>query len=141
MAVNTTLQRFGEDLAKILGEYSEEVDKAIMGGLDEAAECYRKEVADVASREAYDPEGKDPHYKDSWVIKDAKPKFHRYVGNTKMVKGKNGMIPLINILEYGRRKKDGGNERESHRPVIKKAINNSKGRIREIFVNQLNKGE
>lgn len=80
----------------ILREYGDVVYKATDDGLKEAEKVLVNNLK-VAS-----PVGKTGEYAKSWRGKKGKGKksLRRYVGNTKMVPGKNGEVPLSNILEY-----------------------------------------
>lgn len=122
MAKKTTnLLDFGTALADVLGDYSESVDTAIKNGVDEAANCFIKNAQELSPKDTGE-------YKNSWAVKDSKPKYRRYVGNTKQVKGKKGMIPLINILEYSTTR---------GRPHVRKAAQASKAGILQIFEKHL----
>lgn len=120
------LSRFGDALADIVGEYTEEIDKAIAAGADEAAQIFIRHASEVS------PRGVTGAYRKSWATNDSKGRYKRYVGNTKKVKGKgSSMIPLINILEYSTVR---GNKH------VKTAINNSKSEILDCYVKKLNEG-
>lgn len=131
----TQLKHFGMELAKILDEYTQEVDNAIKAGVPEAAEKFRQ-AAIKASPVNEEGARKSPYgyYKDNWLIKaETSSKYHKYVGNAKTVPDKkHGDIPLINILEYSTENKH--NPKSRH---VKKAINASKDEIREVFIKHL----
>ena len=83
------LTHFGAMLAEILGEYTEDIDKAIAAGADEAAQIF------IQKASAASPRGFTGEYRNSWTTNDSKGRYKRYVGNAKMVKGKNNtMISL-----------------------------------------------
>jgi len=122
MAKGTNLTGFGDALSQILGEYSQEVDKAIQAGGDEAADYFIRTVSAASPVKTGD-------YKSSWAKKDVKSKYRRYVGNTKKVSGKNGsQIPLINILEYSTVR---------GRPHVRQAVQQSKSGILDIYKKHL----
>lgn len=80
-------------IADILNDYKELVYKGTEEGLDVAQKILinnLKIASPKLSRE----------FSKSWKGKKRKYPLRRYVGNTKMVKGKKGDIPLSNILEY-----------------------------------------
>ena len=82
-------------IADLLREYGDVVYEATEAGLTAAEKVLIKNL------KAASPEGKSKGYKKAWKSKGKKYKMHRYIGNTKMVQGKSGEIPLSNILEYG----------------------------------------
>ncbi len=121
----TGLTHFGDALAEILGEYTEQIDKAIESGADEAAEIFIRHASSVSPK-------RTGEYRNSWTTNESKGRYKRYVGNAKTVPGKdNSSIPLINILEYSTVR---GN------PHVKKAVNESKSEIMDCYVKRLNKG-
>lgn len=121
----TNLADLGNDLAKLIGSYSKEVNKAVMDGVQESAEIF------VRKAESGSPK-RIPEYYKCWAIKPmAKAKYVRYVGNTKRVKGKNGtQIPLINILEFSKTR--------GH-PHVAHIIENSKDDILNCMVGKISK--
>ena len=89
--VNTgTLQSAVEEL---LREYGDVVYKATEEGLDAAEKVLLSALKDASPT-------RKGGLKRSWKGSGKKYKLARYVGNTKTVSGKNGEIPLLNILEY-----------------------------------------
>lgn len=124
----TELVHFGEALSEVLGEYTEQIDKAIEAGADEAAGIFIRHASNV-SRTFKDT----GEYAQSWTTNDSKGRYRRYVGNSKMVPGKKGKgpIPLINILEYSTVR--------GHKHV-QKAVNESKSDIMSCYINKLNEG-
>ena len=70
-------------------------------------------------------------YKKSWKGKSKRYKLKRYVGNTKLVKGKSGDIPLSNILEYG--------SDSEHKGLIKKTYNQSINGIAQAMIAEIKK--
>ena len=122
----TELVHFGEALADILGDYTEQVDNAIASGADEAAQIFIRHAQTVS------PPDRTGEYRKSWTTNDSKGRYRRYVGNSKMVPGKNGSkIPLINILEYSTVR---GNKH------VKQAAEESKSEIMNCYVKKLNEG-
>lgn len=87
-----------DDLAvsieELLDDYSDEIYFATEEGLEAAEKILIKNLKEAS------PEGKTGDFAKSWKGKGKKYKLRRYVGNTKMVDGKKGSIPLSNILEY-----------------------------------------
>ena len=87
-----------DDLAisieELLDNYSDDIYFATNEGLDEAEKVLIKNLGNAS------PIGKTGEFAKSWKGKGKKYKLRRYVGNTKMVDGKKGPIPLSNILEY-----------------------------------------
>ena len=71
-------------------------------------------------------------YKKSWKGKGKKYKLHRYVGNTKMVKGKEGDIPLSNILEYS--------SNSHYQGLIKQTYNNNIDTMAQAVVDKIREG-
>lgn len=122
---NLTLVQFGAALAEILGEYTEQVDKAVQAGGDEAAQVFINHAVQASPKNTGE-------YRNSWTVKDSKSRYKRYVGNAKTVKGSNSStIPLINILEYSTVR---GNKH------VDKAIKASKQAIFDIYKKHLNTG-
>ena len=89
-----------DDLAisieELLDNYSDDIYFATNEGLDEAEKVLIKNLRNAS------PIGKTGDFSKSWKGKGKKYKLRRYVGNTKMVEGKKGSIPLSNILEYSK---------------------------------------
>lgn len=122
---NLTLVQFGAALAEILGEYTEQVDKAVQAGGDEAAQIFIQYASESSPKNTGE-------YRNSWAVKDSKSKYKRYVGNAKTVKGSNSStIPLINILEYSTVR---GNKH------VDKAVKASKQAIFDLYKKHLNTG-
>jgi hypothetical protein len=86
-----------DDLAvsieELLDDYSDEIYFATNEGLDEAEKVLIKNLKAASPKNTGE-------FAKSWKGKGKKYKLRRYVGNTKMVDGKKGPIPLSNILEY-----------------------------------------
>jgi hypothetical protein len=95
---NIPVVSIGGAIEKIVKEYSDTIYYATEEGLDEAEKILINELS------AASPESKKPRpgkrFARSWKGKGRKYKLQRYVGNTKVVEGKSGKIPLSNILEY-----------------------------------------
>lgn len=81
-------------VAELLEEYGDVVYQATEAGLTAAEKVL------IRNLKAASPKGKAKDYHKSWKGKGKKYKLRRYVGNTKMVQGASGEIPLSNILEY-----------------------------------------
>ena len=120
----TELVHFGEMLADMLGDYTEQIDNAIAAGADEAAQLFINHASAVSPKDTGE-------YRNCWTTNDSKGRYKRYVGNAKTVKGKKGNIPLINILEYSTVR--------GHKHV-KQAVEESKSDIMSCYINKLNEG-
>ena len=94
-------------IGNILEEYGDIVFKATEEGLT-AGEKVLINNLKAASPDKNKKTGATGEYKKSWKSKGKKYKLKRYVGNTKMVEGREGKIPLSNILEYGSNSKHQG---------------------------------
>lgn len=114
-------------IADILKEYGDVVFKAT----DEALGAGEKVL--IKKLKSSSPKGKDaPGYKKGWKGKGKKYKLKRYVGNTKVVKGKKSdTIPLSNILEYGTKSK--------HQGLIKRTYESSVNEIASAIINEVKK--
>lgn len=77
----------------ILDDYSDDIYFLTEEGLNEAEKVL------IDNLKAASPKDSGEFAK-AWKGKGKKYKLRRYVGNTKMVQGKKGPIPLSNILEY-----------------------------------------
>ena len=78
----------------ILEEYADQ----IVLTTDEALDAAQKVLIDNLKAQSPQDSG---DYAKSWKSKGKKYKLRRYIGNTKMVKGKGGNeLPLSNVLEY-----------------------------------------
>ena len=86
-----------DDLAvsieELLDDYSDEIYFATEEGLEKAEKVLINNLKAASPKDSGD-------FAKSWKGKGKKYKLRRYVGNTKMVDGKKGPIPLSNILEY-----------------------------------------
>lgn len=86
-----------DDLAvsveELLDDYSDEIYFATEEGLNDAEKVLIENLKAASPKDSGD-------FAKSWKGKGKKYKLRRYVGNTKMVDGKKGHIPLSNILEY-----------------------------------------
>lgn len=112
-------------ISDILSEYGDVVYQATEEGLTAAEKVLIKNLKEKS------PEGPSKQYKKSWKSKGKKYKLKRYVGNTKMVKGKKGEIPLSNILEYGTKSK--------HQGLIKRTYQESINEMAQAVVNEIKK--
>ena len=91
---NIPVSQIGSAIADLLKEYGDVCYEAAENGLDAA------EAVLIASLRDASPD-KSGKFKRAWKSKEGrKYKLQRYVHNTTMVKGKEGKIPLSNILEY-----------------------------------------
>lgn len=113
-------------VAEILKDYGDVVYKATTEGLDIAEKVLIKNLKESSPKGTGD-------YAKSWKSKGKKYKLKRYVGNTKMVKGKEGEIPLSNILEYSSKSK--------HQGLIKRTYEKSIEEMANAIVNEIKKGE
>lgn len=80
-------------IGDILRDYGDLVYKATEEGLDAAEKILLNNLKIASPKKSGD-------FAKSWKSKGKKYKMRRYVGNTKMVQGSKGEIPLSNILEY-----------------------------------------
>lgn len=112
-------------IADILTGYGDVVYQATEEGLSAAEKVL------ISNLKASSPSDSG-EYKKAWKGKGKKYKLKRYVGNTKMVKGKKGDIPLSNILEYSSKSK--------HQGEIKKTYEKSIDEMAQAIVNTI-KGE
>ena len=99
-------------IADILREYGDVVYEATEEGLNAAEKLL------ISNLKAASPKGETGEYQKSWKSKGKKYKLKRYVGNTKMVKGKSGEIPLSNILEYSSKSRHQGFIRRTYEASI-----------------------
>lgn len=111
-------------IGDILREYGDVVYKASEKGLTAAEKVL---IENLKASSPSDSGG----YKKAWKGKGKKYKLKRYVGNTKMVKGKKGDIPLSNILEYSSKSKLQGQ--------IKKTYENSIQEMAQAIVDEIKK--
>jgi hypothetical protein len=114
-----------DDLAvsieEILEEYSDEIFFATEEGLDEAEKVLIKNLEEASPKESGD-------FAKSWKGKGKKYRLRRYVGNTKLVDGKKGPIPLSNILEYSTVR---------GKPFIKKTYEKSIPEMRDAIIKSI----
>lgn len=94
----------------LLSEYGDMVYHGTEKGLDAAEKVL------INNLKSASPVGKTGKFAKSWKSKGKKYKLKRYVGNTKMVEGRSGKIPLSNILEYSTTR---------GKPFIKRTYENS----------------
>jgi len=112
-------------ISEILEEYGDAVFKATEEGLTNAEKILIKNLKEAS------PEGITKQFKKHWKGKGKKYKLRRYVGNTKMVKGKKGKIPLANILEYS----------DKHgKPFIRQTFAKSIRQMAKAIVDEVKKG-
>jgi len=111
-------------IERMLAEYGDTVYKATEEGLTAAEKILIK--AQKAASPSSEGGG---DYKKGWKGKGKKYKMHRYVGNAKMVKGKDGDIPLSNILEYSSNSKYQG--------LIKQTYENNVNAMAQAVVDKI----
>lgn len=102
----------------LLDDYSDEIYFLTDEGLNEAENVLIENLKEASPKDS----GK---FAKSWKGKGKKYKLRRYVGNTKMVEGKKGPIPLSNILEYSTIR---------GKPFIKKTYEESIPAMREAII-------
>lgn len=117
-------------IGDILSEYGDVVYKATEEGLTAAEKVLIKNLK-ATSPDKNKKIGATGEYKKSWKSKGKKYKLKRYVGNTKMVKGKSGEIPLSNILEYSTKSK--------HQGLIKRTYEKSIEQMAKAVVDEIKK--
>ena len=102
----------------ILDDYSDDIYFLTEEGLNEAEKVLIDNLKAASPKDTGD-------FAKAWKGKGKKYKLRRYVGNTKMVQGKKGPIPLSNILEYS----------TTHgKPFIKKTYEQSISAMREAII-------
>lgn len=111
-------------IADILAEYGDVIYKATEEGLTAAEKVLIKNLKANSPRDTGD-------YAKGWKSKGKKFKLRRYVGNTKVVQGANGEIPLSNILEYA--------TKSPHQGHIKRIYNNSIDEMAQAVVKEIKK--
>ena len=111
-------------IGDILKEYGDVVFRATENGLSAGEKVLIKNL------KANSPSGSGG-YKKAWKSKGKRYKLKRFVGNTKKVKGKDGEIPLSNILEYSTKSK--------HQGLIKKTYESSVNEIAQAIVDEIKK--
>lgn len=111
-------------IGNILREYGDVVYQATEEGLNAGEKVLIKNLKSASPKDS----GK---YAKSWKSKGKKYKLKRYVGNTKVVKGKKGEIPLSNILEYSTKSK--------HQGLIKKTYQESISEMAAAIVAEIKK--
>ena len=121
----STLADLGDDIAKLLNVYENDVLNGIADAADEAAGIF------ITQAEKDSPG--TGSYKKSWAPKSMKKaKYIRYVGNTKKVKAHKDdaqpTIPLINILEFST---------ERGKPHVKNIIDHCEGQIADCIVSHI----
>lgn len=113
------------EMQKMLQEYADLTSDATEKALDVGAKVL------IRNLKANSPKDKG-EFANSWKAKPKYYKLTRYVGNTKIVKGRSEEeIPLSNILEYS----------TTHaKPFIKRTYDNSVDQIASAIVNEIKKG-
>ena len=102
----------------ILDDYSDDIYFLTEEGLNEAEKVLIDNLKAASPKDTGD-------FAKAWKGKGKKYKLRRYVGNTKMVEGKKGKIPLSNILEYST---------VHGKPFIKKTYEQSISAMREAII-------
>lgn len=110
---------------KILKEHGELIYQATEEGLDKAEKILIDNLKEDSPK---DTKG----FAKSWKGKKKKYRLVRYVGNTKMVKGKKGEIPLSNILEYS--------TKSPHQGFIKATYNKSLDKMITAIIDDIKGG-
>lgn len=111
-------------VAEILKEYGDIIYKATEEGLTAAEKVLINNLKISSPKNT-------GNYAKSWKSKGKKYKLKRYVGNTKMVKGRKDEIPLSNILEYS--------TNSPHQGLIKKTYLESIDEMAQAIVNEIKK--
>lgn len=111
-------------IAEILQEHGEVVYKATAEGLGAAEKVL------IRNLKAKSPKDKGEFAK-GWKATGRRAKLKRYVGNTKVVKGKKGDIPLSNILEYS--------TKSPHQGLIKRTYEESIPEMADAVVSEIRK--
>ena len=91
---NKSLQNFSEAVSEVLSEIAEETYAAIDAGLDKAMDYMRDKLTAASPVDS-------GLTRESWEGED-KYRNVRYINNTRV--NENG-IPVVNLLEYGRKGK------------------------------------
>lgn len=91
--MNINIDDLAVSIEELLDDYSDEIYFATEEGLEAAEKILIKNLKEASPKDTRE-------FAKSWKGKGKKYKLRRYVGNTKMVDGKKGTIPLSNILEY-----------------------------------------
>ena len=119
--MNINIDDLAVSIEEILDDYSDEIYFATEEGLNDAEKILIENLKAASPRDRGD-------FAKSWKGKGKKYKLRRYVGNTKMVDGKKGPIPLSNILEYS----------TTHgKPFIRKTYEQSIPAMREAIIKNI----
>jgi hypothetical protein len=124
-SVNVKPEDLEEAISELLEEYGDVVFNATEEGLTKAEKILIKNL------KAASPVGKTRQFKKNWKGKGKRYKLRRYVGNTTMVKGKKGDIPLSNILEYSEK---------CGRPFIRRTFARSINPMAKAIIDEVKKG-
>lgn len=111
-------------IGDILEEYADLTFKVTDKSLDAGAKVLIKNLKAASPKDSGE-------FAKSWK-QGKKYKLKRYVGNTRMVNGKKGEVPLSNILEYSTGKKA--------RPFIKRTHENSVNEIANAIIEEVKRG-
>jgi hypothetical protein len=117
-------------ISNILKDYGDVVYQATEEGLNAAEKVLIKNLK-ASSPGKNEKTGAKGEYKKGWKSKGKKYKLKRYVGNTKMVHGKSGQIPLSNILEYS--------PKSPHQGLIKRTYERSVNEMANAIMNEIKK--
>jgi hypothetical protein len=118
-------------VGSLLREYGDLVYQATEEGLTAAENVLIQNLKTASPRSSRPKQKGFKHFADSWKSKGKKYKMRRYVGNTKVVPGRKGEIPLSNILEYG--------TKSPHRGFIKRTYLESVEQMAAAIVAEIKK--
>ena len=135
MSEYTTLEDLVPKIMEVTKAYRENVLAAIADSLPDCDRVFLREVKELSPYNKLNTTKE--HYRDCWKVKSMrKAKFVTYIGNTKTVMGREGEIPLINILEYSTKLNPEGGRGTKH---VQAALNNSKDEVFDIIVKNIRK--
>lgn len=115
------INNLSEEIEKELKKYSNKIFETNGEALNEAEKVLINNLKNSS------PIGETGQFAKSWKSTGKKYKNKRFIGNTKIVNG----IPLINILEYSKKK---GN------PFVKKTFDNSISEMAKAYVDKIKGG-
>lgn len=136
MAIKTTLDKLPEELDGLLSDYLHTSFDARQKAVQAGAEVFKSAVENATPKDTGEMAR-------SWKIK-TKYKDRRYVGNTRVAKGKvfrtlkgggtegREGVPLSNVLEYA--------ENSPHQGFIRRCFDSTEGQIYEAIKNNLENG-
>lgn len=112
----------GKEMSKYLKEIQGELIESREEGLTEAAQYLKQQFKDNTP---VDTGG----LKQSWDM-TTKYKGVRYIYNTEQTNSKEGIVPLLNIVEFSTR---------HGKPFVRKTFDANENQIKEIIIKNLNK--